>query len=99
MELTLEDKNNLVSYSYLTNNRFAYKYDRDNKIPEDEMKIFNFVPTYDKWCLYCDSKDCLLRCSKCKYVFFCNKECQKKVGRFIRIIVIVIYLHYVLLVD
>lgn len=78
MKLTLKDKNQLASYCYLTNNRFSYKYDRDLKVPEDELKLLNFVPTYDKWCLFCDSKNCLLRCSKCKYVYFCNKECQQK---------------------
>ena len=41
-------------------------------------KIFNFVPTYDKWCLYCDNRNCEKKCSKCKSVYFCNEHCQKK---------------------
>ena len=72
------DKMQLAQFCYPTNNRFAYKYDRDNKIPEDELKCYNFVPTYDKWCLYCDNKFCSLSCSQCKFVYFCDKECQRK---------------------
>lgn len=35
----------ILEYCYLSNNRFVYKFDRDNKIPEDELEIENFVPT------------------------------------------------------
>lgn len=63
---------------YQTNNRFAYLYDRDNKFPMSESKCYNFVPTYDPWCLACDNKCCTLRCSGCKFIYFCDKECQKK---------------------
>ena len=35
---------------YLTNNNFAYKYDSGIN-PESDLKILNFVPTYDEWCL------------------------------------------------
>lgn len=62
---------------YLTNNNFAYKYDTNSDY-EDEIKIENFVPTYDKWCLNCGAKDAKGRCSKCKSVYFCNADCQKK---------------------
>ena len=78
MELTQNQINQLGVYCYLTNNRFAYKFERDKKIPEDEMKYFNFVPTYDKWCLFCDRKGCTSICSKCKYVYFCDQKCQRK---------------------
>jgi len=61
---------------YLSNNRFAYQFDRYGKGHDDEIKVYNFVPTYDKWCLYCDKKECNLRCSNCKTIYFCNKECQ-----------------------
>lgn len=77
MDISLENKIVLSLCSYATNNRYAYKYDNKDD-PDSEMKITNFVPTYDKWCLFCDNKNCSLRCSKCKYVFFCNKDCQKK---------------------
>lgn len=70
--------NNLGNYCYATNNRYAYKKDLNGTIPYDELKIYNFVPTYDAWCLYCDNKNAKFRCSKCKFIFFCNKDCQKK---------------------
>jgi len=63
---------------YKTNNRYAYKYDLTKKPVGCETKVYNFVSTYDHWCLYDDKKNCDLRCSKCKLVYFCNKECQKK---------------------
>ena len=31
-----------------------------------------------KMCLNCDSNNDLLRCSKCKQVYFCGKKCQKE---------------------
>lgn len=39
----------LAPINYITNNRFAYKYDTTKSIPMDELKIWNYVPTYDKW--------------------------------------------------
>lgn len=69
--------NNLGNYCYMTNNRYAYKRDLTNNIPYDELKIYNFVPTYDTWCLNCNNKNARFRCSKCKFVFFCNQTCQK----------------------
>lgn len=63
---------------YLTNNRYAYKFDRDQIFPVDELKTDNFVPTYDKWCLNCDKKGCKYRCVNCKSVYFCGEECQIK---------------------
>lgn len=62
---------------YLTNNNFAYKYDSGIN-PESELKILNFVPTYDTWCLNCGNKNAQNRCSGCKSVYFCNRQCQKK---------------------
>lgn len=66
------------NHCYQTNNRFAYKFDVSNSIPDDELKTDNFVPTYDKWCLYCDNKSARFKCSRCKFVYFCSKSCQKK---------------------
>lgn len=64
---------------YFSNNRYAYNYDiGDSKRIGEETKIYNFVPTYDKWCLYCNKKGVELRCSKCKAIYFCNQECQIK---------------------
>lgn len=67
-----------VDKCYMTNNRFAYKYDANGEIPYDEMKTYNFVPTYDPWCLYCDKKGCSKKCSSCKCIYFCDDTCQKK---------------------
>ncbi len=72
---------------YATNNRFAYYTDlyketndiKHKRLADAEMKTTNFVPTYDKWCLYCDNKSKVeQRCSICKTVYFCNAECQRK---------------------
>ena len=62
---------------YDADNNFAYKFDTHTNY-DLHLKCFNFVPTYDTWCVVCDKKNCTLRCSKCKSVYFCNKECQKK---------------------
>jgi hypothetical protein len=62
---------------YLTDNYFAYYYDAKKDFKRN-MKMTNFVPTYDKWCLECDKRYVKLRCSKCKSVYFCNEKCQKK---------------------
>ena len=66
------------SLCYKTNNRLAYLQDLTGIPPESEMKFYNFTPTYDKWCLYCNNKNCKLRCSSCKLVYYCNNECQQK---------------------
>lgn len=65
--------------SYLTNNYCAYKYDAGEDY-YGELKLENFVPTYDKWCLGCTDvyKPATKKCSKCKSVYFCSKECQLK---------------------
>ena len=62
---------------YKADNNFAYQYD-NNLNYHNNLKMWNFVPTYDKWCLYCNKKDVNKRCSNCKSVFFCDKKCQKK---------------------
>lgn len=71
---------------YATNNRYAYLWDRyqqtrseeDRQLAEAEMKMHNFVPTYDKWCLHCQRRGCTMKCSGCKSVYFCDRECQAK---------------------
>jgi hypothetical protein len=60
---------------YLSNNNFAYMYDAE-KDYSSELKTENFVPTYDPWCLNCSNKSATKRCSVCRSVYFCNKECQ-----------------------
>lgn len=72
------DKPRLYNICYKTNNRFAYKQDLTGIAPDDELKIYNFVPTYDAWCLFCDAKDCKFRCPTCKVIYYCSAECQKK---------------------
>lgn len=62
---------------YATYNRYAYLYDKNGVEPLSESKGYNFVPTYDKWCLYCNNIDCELRCSRCKFVYFCGIDCQR----------------------
>jgi len=74
-----------IKMEYKTDNNFAYKYElckiepttENIKSLENDMKMYNFVPTYDKWCLYCDNKDAKKKCA-CHSVYFCNKECQQK---------------------
>ena len=62
-------------YQYLTDNYIAYKIDANKDFSED-LRFMNFVPIYDMWCLYCDNKCATKRCTKCKSVFFCDKNCQ-----------------------
>lgn len=71
------DKALLTLFCYRTNNNFAYHYDANNDT-SFEAKIGNFIPTYDDWCLGCDNKDAQYKCSGCKSVRFCSKQCQKK---------------------
>jgi hypothetical protein len=40
----------VVRMSYLTNNNFAYKYDT-NMDYSSELKMFNYVTSYEPWCL------------------------------------------------
>lgn len=64
---------------YLSNNRYAYYADiSDEKMRCTEVKVYNFVPTYDKWCLYCNNHNAKMRCTRCKTIYFCNIECQKR---------------------
>jgi hypothetical protein len=60
-------------------NNFAYNYSQGNKYKIFEnSKHCNFVPTYDKWCLYCDDREKeKKKCSRCKSVFFCDEKCQR----------------------
>ncbi len=73
-----ETQNRLHDACYKTNNRYAYKYDLKGKPDPKEIKYYNFTHTVDPWCLYCNKKNCTLKCSKCKIIYFCNAECQKK---------------------
>ncbi len=64
---------------YNSNNRYAYFTDiNDEERRKKDLKMMNFVPAYDGWCLYCDKKSVTKKCSGCKTVFFCDQECQKK---------------------
>ena len=76
---TIPDEYKMLLYRncYLSNNNFAYKYDTNDNY-ENELKIYNFVPTYDKWCLRCLDRDARYKCSDCKAVYFCGRECQRK---------------------
>lgn len=78
MDLLTRTQNDpyLQNCCYLTNNYFAYQYDSKTDFKKN-IKIFNFVPTYDKWCLYCNG-EAKLRCIQCKSVYFCNKDCQRR---------------------
>jgi len=63
---------------YISNNRFAYLKDsKKMKELELEYKAYNFVPTYDKWCLYCEYKNAEMSCPGCKTVYFCNETCKQ----------------------
>lgn len=72
-----QNRPRLYALCYKTNNRFAYKQDLTGIPCEEELKLYNFTPTYDKWCLYCDNEACKLRCSSCKTVYYCDTNCQK----------------------
>ena len=73
-------------FCYASDNNFAYKadlfYAQPNEVNMNRMygdsKEINFVPTYDKWCLYCDNKSATKRCKGCKTVYFCNADCHEK---------------------
>lgn len=85
MKLFNDNKSHIHNACYATNNRFAYIYnisdESENQRLEIETKLYNYVPCYDKWCLYCDNKyDVNLKCSKCKTVYFCDINCQKSMG-------------------
>lgn len=75
--LSAQEKQLLYGKCYKTNNNFAYKYDTNGDC-DSEIKIFNFVPTYDPWCLNCSNKASKYRCNRCKSVFFCSEKCQKE---------------------
>jgi hypothetical protein len=75
----VEDKSDeLHRACYASNNTYAYYSDIGNeKNKKSDGKLYNFVPTYDKWCLYCYNKNAKSRCLGCKTVYFCNRDCQK----------------------
>ncbi len=62
---------------YAADNVYAYRKDCGQSL-HDVIKVYNFIPVYDKWCLYCNKKDVKLRCGGCRSVFFCSVECQRK---------------------
>ena len=71
---------------YAVDNNFAYKKDlfdaeptQHNKIRmEADVRMYNFAPTVDRWCLWCERKEVKRICSKCHHVFFCDTECQRR---------------------
>lgn len=73
-------------YCYQSNNNYAYFSDlkeiENSPLIQErlelESKDTNFVPTYDKWCLYCDNKGAKKRCTRCRSVYFCDRKCQQK---------------------
>lgn len=69
-------KNDHLHKCFLCNNVFAFKYQSGDDCIS-EMKYTNYVPTYDKICLCCGEEGVKSKCSKCRSVYFCNKECQK----------------------
>ena len=49
------------------------------------QNFINSIETTDKdkkYCLSCDATENLLKCSKCKSTYFCNRDCQKKTYKF-----------------
>jgi hypothetical protein len=65
-----------VNATYNTSNFFAYKSDSNqNLIPF--IKSTNFIPSCEKTCIVCN-KDAQYKCTKCKSVYFCGKDCQSK---------------------
>lgn len=69
---------NLKKACYATNNIYAYYWDiGDKKGVEQELRIYNFVPTYEKWCLYCKKKGVSKHCSRCRTIYFCSDQCQR----------------------
>jgi hypothetical protein len=67
----------LIERCYLVDNNFAYRYDTKGDYKQ-HIKVFNFVPTYDKWCLTCEKKGVNQRCARCHSVYFCDRACQQK---------------------
>lgn len=78
MLFTPETQNRLHNACYKTNNRYAYIFDLTGKSDSKELKHYNFSPSVVNWCIACDKRDCFSKCGKCKSVYFCNVECQKK---------------------
>lgn len=74
---------------YATDNNFAYAKDLFDETGDAkykqlllrDVKLFNFVPTYDQWCLYCGCKSAAERCSGCHAAYFCDRVCQKRAWR------------------
>ena len=78
-----------ITPCYKSDNYLAYEYDKNklnNLIQTNDdisdgvmsfLKYTNFVPCYDKWCLYCCDKNANKKCSNCKSVYLCSKKCQK----------------------
>lgn len=86
LELLARATEQYSAQCYACNNRYAYyadKYDVDKDessflLRDGELKVHNFVPTYDKWCLYCNKKGVKAHCGRCKTVYFCDRSCQEK---------------------
>jgi len=72
---------------YEADNNFAYKKDLFDAEPTEhnrrrmieDVKMYNFAPTVDRWCLWCENKQDVKKiCARCRHVFFCNVDCQRK---------------------
>ena len=50
-----------------------------------DKSLLKFIESIEKdinYCLNCDSNENLLKCTRCKKAYFCNRECQKKIFKF-----------------
>lgn len=61
---------------YQTDNRFAYFVEAKRDYLR-EIKMLNFTPTRERLCIACEKK-AHMRCGRCRQVWFCGKECQRK---------------------
>ena len=64
--------------NYNCDNYYAYDFDTESKRMNLMIKITNFFPNRNKWCLFCNEHDVVKMCSGCKTVRFCNRDCQLK---------------------
>lgn len=70
-------KEERLKYCCQVDNVIAYRIETGMNYDDCE-RLYNFTPLTDKWCLYCNKKDCKYRCSGCRSVYFCSPEHQKE---------------------